>query len=76
MILYDYALAFNPAKARLMLAEKQIPYVKRHVDLFTGQSLSPEFLKLQPGGTVPVLDDEGQVRCLCARGPCLRGHAA
>mmetsp|Transcript_14011 Transcript_14011/g.30314 ORF Transcript_14011/g.30314 Transcript_14011/m.30314 type:complete len:269 (+) Transcript_14011:173-979(+) len=60
MILYDYVLAYNPAKARLALAEKRIPYVRKHVDLFNGQSLSPSFLKLQPGGTVPVLEDGGK----------------
>lgn len=54
-ILYDFALAYHPAKARLMLLEKGVDYETRAVNLFNGQSLTPQFLKENPAGTVPVL---------------------
>jgi glutathione S-transferase/GST-like protein len=39
------------------LAEKNIKYTSKYVDLFNGQSLSPEYLAVNPTGTVPALKD-------------------
>lgn len=55
--LYDFLLAYHPAKARLMLIEKGVRYESRFVHLFNGESLSPAFLRENPAGTVPVLVD-------------------
>lgn len=59
--LYDYPLAFNPAKARLALVEKRVPYDSSVIDLFNGDSLSPEYLRLNPNGTSPTLVDGAEV---------------
>lgn len=61
MKLYDYPLAFNPQKARLIFAEKQLPYEKVVIDLFNGESLNPAFMKINPKSTLPVLIDNGKV---------------
>lgn len=55
VIFYNYALAFNPAKARLALEEKNIKYVEKKVDLFNGQSLEPWYLKINPNASAPTL---------------------
>lgn len=55
VILYNYSLAFNPAKAKLALEEKGIKYTEEKIDLFNGQSLEPWYLKLNPAGSSPTL---------------------
>ena len=60
MKLFDYNRAPNPIRVRMFLVEKdlEIPLVK--VDLMRHQQLSPEYLQLNPGGTVPMLEtDDG-----------------
>lgn len=55
---YTYPLAYAPGKVALALAEKGITPAKQQVvDLMNGQSLNPEFMRLNPAGTVPVLVD-------------------
>jgi len=56
-ILYTYPLAYAPGKTVLALAEKGVAFTPQTIDLFNGQSLSPEYLKLNPHGTVPTLKD-------------------
>lgn len=41
------------------LAEKGVPYSSKYTDLFNGQSLSPDYLAINPKGTVPALVVEG-----------------
>jgi glutathione S-transferase len=51
-------LAFLPAVdacAAQALAEKGVMYSSKYTDLFNGQSLSPEYLAVNPKGTVPAL---------------------
>jgi hypothetical protein len=60
MKLYDFSLAYNPGKARLVLVEKGLPFETVNVNLLNGESLNPQFLKINPAGTLPVLEDEGQ----------------
>lgn len=55
VIFYNYALAFNPAKARIALEEKRIPYVEQKIDLFNGESLEPWYLKINPSASAPSL---------------------
>lgn len=62
--LYDNPLAFFPSRARLALVEKQVPFASKVINLFNGDSLKPEYLRVNPAGTVPSLaDPEGKVIC-------------
>jgi glutathione S-transferase len=56
-VLYTYPLAYNPFKAALALSEKSVKYTPKYTDLFNGQSLSPQYLAINPNGTVPALVD-------------------
>ncbi|SFL13153.1 glutathione S-transferase family protein [Shimia haliotis] len=60
MIFYDCATAPSPRRARMFIAEKGIEVDTCEVDLRHDGHRSPEFLALNPHGTVPVLvTDEG-----------------
>ncbi|MCW6530984.1 glutathione S-transferase C-terminal domain-containing protein [Sphingomonas sp. MMSM20] len=50
----------NVLKLVLMLEECGLAYRLRHVDVFTGEQRTPEFLALNPSGKVPVLIDHAQ----------------
>ena len=54
----------NCYKVRLLLALQGRPYRWQETDLFAGANRTPEFLALNPGGKVPVLELEDG-RCLC-----------
>ncbi len=61
MKLYNYASAPNPRKVRIFLAEKGIEYEQVEVDMTKGEHKTPEFLKLNPSGKVPVFElDDGR----------------
>jgi glutathione S-transferase len=58
--LYEFAMAPNPRRVRIFLAEKgiQVPIVQ--VDIGKGEHQTPEFLAKNPMGRVPVLElDDG-----------------
>lgn len=59
--LYDYPDCPFCQKVRIVLAEKDLEYERVHVDLHKGEQKSPEFLKLNPYGKVPVLIDDDVV---------------
>jgi glutathione S-transferase len=60
MKLYDSAMAPNPRRVRIFLAEKQIDVPKVQVDLAKAENRQPEFLAKNPMGGVPVLElDDG-----------------
>jgi glutathione S-transferase len=61
MKLYDVPRSGNCHKIRMLLSLLQLPHELIAVDLPGGETRSPEFLKLNPRGQVPVLEDEGQV---------------
>lgn len=58
MRLYDYPDCPFAQKVRVVLAEKELEYETIFVDLRKGEQRSPEFLKLNPYGRVPVLIDD------------------
>jgi glutathione S-transferase len=58
MRLFDFDRAPNPRRVRIFLAEKQLRIPRVNVNLFRLEQLSPEFLAINPGGTVPVLETE------------------
>ena len=56
--LYDYPDCLFAQKVRVVLAEKELEYETVLVDLKSGHQRTPEFLKLNPYGRVPVLIDD------------------
>ncbi|WP_070154164.1 glutathione S-transferase family protein [Sphingobium phenoxybenzoativorans] len=59
MISFYYCIGPNPMKVALFLEESGVPYDAIPVDILKGEQLSPEFLRLNPNGKLPVLVDEG-----------------
>jgi glutathione S-transferase len=60
MKLYDFVGAPNPKKVRVYLAEKGITVPIEPVDIITGKNRTPEFLRKNPLGGLPVLElDDG-----------------
>lgn len=55
--LYDYERSGNCHKVRLMLSLLGLEYRRIFVDLDNGEHKSPEFVKLNPIGEVPVFKD-------------------
>ena len=61
LTVYDNLLAYYPSRVRLMLLEKGLNYKAIEMDLFNGESLTPEFAKISPQLTLPVLQDGDKV---------------
>jgi glutathione S-transferase len=62
MRLHDYPSSGNCYKARLALAQLDVPYERVNVDIFNGDTLTDEFGALNPARTTPVLEtDAGDV---------------
>ncbi len=55
LTLYDFTMAPSPRRARILLAEKSVPYEKIQVDLATNQQLGAEYRAINPACTVPAL---------------------
>jgi len=55
LILYDYKMAPSPRRARIVLAEKQVPHETIQIDLATGEHLAPSYRTINPACTVPAL---------------------
>jgi glutathione S-transferase len=61
MKLYNVAYSGNSYKVRLLLNQLGIPCEIIEVDILNGESRTAEFLKINPHGRTPVLDDNGFV---------------
>jgi glutathione S-transferase len=57
--LYRHALSGNAHRVELFLSLLNLKYTLLDVDLLKGEQKSEYFLKLNPFGQVPVLDDNG-----------------
>ncbi|MDW4498677.1 glutathione S-transferase [Sulfitobacter sp. D35] len=55
MIFYDCATAPSPRRARMFIAEKGLEPERRDISIAQNQQLAPEFLAVNPQGTLPVL---------------------
>ena len=61
MRLHDYAASGNCYKVRLLLALLGLDYERVAVDIFAGDTLTPEFARLNPVRETPVLElDSGE----------------
>jgi glutathione S-transferase len=59
--LYDHPDCPFCQKVRVVLAEKELEFERVNVDLRAGEQRTPEFLKMNPYGKVPVLVDDDLV---------------
>jgi len=59
MRLFNVAYSGNSYKVRLLLAQLGIPCEIVEIDILKGASRTAEFLKINPNGRTPVLDDNG-----------------
>lgn len=57
--LHGFSLSGHSHRVQLALSLMGLPHQVVQVDLKNGAHKSPEFLKLNPFGQVPVLDDDG-----------------
>ena len=61
MILYDHPASGNCMKARILLRQLDLPYERVKVDLFKGETRTPEHFGRNPDGRIPVLElDSGE----------------
>ncbi len=62
MKLYDCQMAPNPRRARIFIAEKGLAIPNVEVSILEGANLKPEYLAINPWGTLPALQlDDGTV---------------
>jgi glutathione S-transferase len=59
--LYDFKSSPNCQRVKVVLAEKNLPYEVVPIDLRKQEQKTPEYLKLNPYGKVPVLTDDATV---------------
>jgi glutathione S-transferase len=59
--LYDFKSSPNCQRVKVVLAEKNLPYEIVPVDLTKKEQKTPEYLKMNPYGKVPVLTDDSTV---------------
>lgn len=59
--LYDFKSSPNCQRVKVVLAEKNLPYEVVPIDLRKQEQKTPEYLKLNPYGKVPVLTDDDTV---------------
>lgn len=56
--LYDYLESGNGYKVRLLLHQLGIPFERVELDIAKGETRTPEFLRINPNGRIPVLQLE------------------
>jgi glutathione S-transferase len=62
LTLFDYLPSQNAWKVRLLLNHLQLPYRSEYISIFEGEGQRPEFLAVNPTGTVPALRlEDGRV---------------
>ena len=59
--LYDFKSSPNCQRVKIVLDEKNLPYDIAPIDLRAHEQKTPEYLKLNPYGKVPVLTDDATV---------------
>jgi len=59
--LYDFKSSPNCQRVKVVLAEKNLPYEIVPIDLTKKEQKTPDYLKMNPYGKVPVLTDDNTV---------------
>ena len=58
LTLYDYLDSGNGYKIRLLLAQLSRPYAWHELDIMKGATRTPEFLRKNPNGRIPMIELE------------------
>lgn len=61
LIIYDFEKSGHAHRVRLMAGLLGLPVILRDVNLLDGEQKKEAFLKLNPFGQVPILDDGGEI---------------
>jgi GSH-dependent disulfide-bond oxidoreductase len=61
LTLYHWEPNANSGKPMLALAEKGVPYESRYTDLLKFDQHQPDYLKINPDGTIPTMVHDGRV---------------
>jgi glutathione S-transferase len=61
LVLYHHGSSACAAKVRFALAEKQLPWTSRYVDILRGEQFKADYLALNPKAVVPTLVHDGAV---------------
>ena len=56
---YGHFFSMPSNKVRLCVSFLGLPHEYHHVDLQTGEHMQPDFLKINPMGRLPAIDDDG-----------------
>jgi glutathione S-transferase len=56
--LYDYLESGNGYKVRLLLHQLELPFERVELDIVAGATRTPEFLRKNPNGRIPLLELE------------------
>lgn len=59
-VLYNAPQSTCSQRVRFTLNAKEIPFEEHKLDLFSGDQLKPEYLKINPNGLVPALVHDGR----------------
>ncbi|MBE9114348.1 glutathione S-transferase family protein [Lusitaniella coriacea LEGE 07157] len=59
--LYDFLPSGNGYKVRLLLTQLGIPFERIEMNILKGETRTPEFLKKNPNGRIPVLEIQPNV---------------
>jgi glutathione S-transferase len=57
--LYTFPPSTNSRKVRIVLIEKGLEFERINIDLSKKEQKNPDYLKINPYGQIPALDDEG-----------------
>ena len=61
LVIYDFEKSGHAHRVRLMAGLLGLSFVLQDVDLLDGEQKTEAFLKLNPFGQVPILDDGGEI---------------
>jgi glutathione S-transferase len=61
MKLYRHPISIMPWRVAIALHEKGLPFDEIDVDVHSSPQRTPEFLRLNPFGQIPVIEDDGLV---------------
>ena len=62
LVFYDYQMAPSPRRARIILAEKQVPHETVQIDMTKAEQLGDAYRAINPNCTIPALKlDDGTI---------------